>query len=46
VQYLWYLGLDQETAAATLGVSTRTLRRYWRDGRDALRRALPNFTFD
>jgi len=46
VQYLWYLGLDQETAAATLGVSTRTLRRYWRDGRDALRQTLPNFTFD
>ena len=46
VQYLWYLGLDQETAAATLGVSTRTLRRYWRDGRDALRQTLPDFSFD
>ena len=46
VQYLWYLGLDQETAAATLGVSTRTLRRYWRDGRDALRQTLPVFSFE
>ena len=46
VQYLWYLGLDQETAAANLGVSTRTLRRYWRDGRDTLRQTLPDFSFD
>jgi len=46
VQYLWYLGLDQETAAANLGVSTRTLRRYWRDGRDTIRQTLPDFSFE
>jgi RNA polymerase sigma factor (sigma-70 family) len=42
VHCLWYLGLDQATAAASLGVSARTLRRYWRDGRDALRKSLPD----
>ena len=44
VQFLWYLGLDQETAAASLGVSPRTLRRRWREGRESLRKGLPDFT--
>ncbi len=37
VHCLWYLGLDQERAAAILGVTSRTIRRYWRMARDALR---------
>lgn len=42
VQLLWYLELDQSEAADRLGVSMRTLRRYWHDGRAALRRKLPD----
>ena len=46
VQFLWYLGLDQETAAASLGICSRTLRRHWREGQKSLRKALPDFRFD
>ncbi len=42
VQLLWYLELDHREAADRLGVSLRTLRRYWHDGRAALRRKLPD----
>jgi len=45
VHFLWYLGLDQERAAAALGISSRTLRRDWRMARDALRRELGELDF-
>ncbi len=46
VQLLWYLELDQTEAADRLGVSLRTLRRYWHDGRATLRRKLPDLIPD
>ena len=46
VQLLWYLELDQREAAGRLGVSLRTLRRYWHDGRATLRQLLPDLTHD
>lgn len=42
VELLWYHDLDQREAAARLGVSLRTLRRHWHDGRATLRRRLPD----
>jgi len=40
VHFLWYLGLDQATAAKMLGISDRTLRRHWREARATLRSRL------
>ncbi len=37
---IWYDGLTRQEAAATLGVSERTVRSRWQDARLALRRAL------
>lgn len=35
---IWYQGLDQESAAETLGVSVRTVKRRWQSARLALAR--------
>lgn len=45
VHYLWYLGLEQERAAAILGVTSRTVRRHWRMARDSLRRRFDELDF-
>lgn len=45
VHYLWYLGLDQERAAAILGVTSRTIRRHWRVARDSLRQQFDELDF-
>ena len=37
---VWYLGLDQQAAADTLGMSIRTLARRWQEGRKAVRLTL------
>lgn len=37
---VWYLGLEQDDVAATLGCSPRTVRRRWKDARDRIRRAV------
>jgi RNA polymerase sigma factor (sigma-70 family) len=37
---IWYLGLDQQSAADTLGMSLRTLARRWQEARQAVGRAL------
>ena len=39
-QLVWYLALDRTTAAATLGVSPRTLDRRWQEARAAVRQTL------
>jgi RNA polymerase sigma factor (sigma-70 family) len=36
----WYLGLDQQAAADTLGLSLRTLGRRWQEAREMVRRAV------
>ncbi len=45
VHCLWYLGLDQERAAAILGVTSRTVRRHWRMAREALRDRFDDLDF-
>jgi DNA-directed RNA polymerase specialized sigma24 family protein len=37
---IWYLGLDQQSAADALGMSLRTLARRWQEARQAVGRAL------
>lgn len=37
---IWYLGLDQQSAADALGISLRTLARRWQEARQAVRLAL------
>lgn len=37
---VWYLGLEQDEAATTLGCSTRTLRRRWKDAKERIRATL------
>ena len=37
----WYLGVQQEEAAAVLGCSVRTVKRRWEQVKDKLRSALP-----
>lgn len=37
---VWYLGLDQQAAAETLGVSLRTLERRWHEAREKIREKL------
>lgn len=34
---VWYLGLDQQSAADTLGVSVRTVARRWQEAREEIR---------
>jgi RNA polymerase sigma-70 factor (ECF subfamily) len=41
---IWYLGLDQEAAAKTLGCSLRTVSRRWQEARQAVRAALGDLT--
>jgi len=36
----WYLGLDQQTVADTLGMSLRTLGRRWQEAREMIRTAV------
>jgi RNA polymerase sigma-70 factor (ECF subfamily) len=40
VELLWYHGLSQAEAASVMGVSERTLQRYWQSARLRLREAL------
>ena len=40
---VWYLGLDQDTAAKTLGVSLRTLERRWHEARAMIQAKLSEF---
>lgn len=40
VDLLYYDGLDREQAARTLGISTKTVSRRWREARLALRRSI------
>jgi len=40
---VWYLGLDQDTAAKTLGVSLRTLERRWHEARTMIQAKLSGF---
>jgi RNA polymerase sigma factor (sigma-70 family) len=40
--HVWYMGADQETVARLLGVSTRSVKRYWREAREQIRRDLAN----
>jgi len=37
---VWYLGLDRESAAKTLGCSVRTLGRMWQEAREQVRQTL------
>lgn len=37
---VWYLGLEQDEAATTLGCSSRTVRRHWKEAKDRIRAAL------
>ena len=37
---VWYFGCDQEQVAATLGCSTRTVKRHWQAARQAISAAL------
>lgn len=37
---VWYMGADQHAIATLLGISTRTVKRYWRDARDQVRQSL------
>jgi RNA polymerase sigma factor (sigma-70 family) len=37
---IWYLGLDQQSAADALGMSLRTLARRWQEARQAVRLAI------
>lgn len=37
---VWYLGLDQPTVAATLGMSLRTLGRRWQEAREMVAKAV------
>lgn len=37
---VWYLGVDQKTAAETLGTSQSTVGRRWREARDMIRAKL------
>lgn len=46
VQLVWYLGFDQREAAEKLGVSVRTLRRYWHDGRAALKQKIGDLAIE
>jgi RNA polymerase sigma factor (sigma-70 family) len=39
----WYLGLDQQTVADTLGMSLRTLGRRWQEAREMVRKAVEDF---
>jgi RNA polymerase sigma factor (sigma-70 family) len=39
---VWYMGADQQTVAKFLNVSTRTVKRYWREAREQVRAALGN----
>ena len=39
---VWYLGLDRESAAKTIGCSVRTLGRMWAEARDLVGRAMEN----
>jgi len=39
----WYLGLDQQTVADTLGISLRTLGRRWQEAREMVRKAVEKF---
>lgn len=45
VHFLWYLGLSQPDAAKLLGVTDRTLRRWWADARATLRARLNEVDF-
>jgi RNA polymerase sigma factor (sigma-70 family) len=37
---IWYLGLDQESAAKTLGCSLRTVSRRWAEARESVQKAI------
>jgi RNA polymerase sigma factor (sigma-70 family) len=37
---VWYLGVDQKTAAETLGISRRTLQRRWQEAHEMVREKL------
>lgn len=37
---IWYLGVDQNTAAETLGISRRTLQRRWQEAHERVRQKL------
>lgn len=37
---VWFIGADRETVARLLGRSVRTVKRYWRDAREQIRREL------
>ena len=37
---IWYLGLDQEAAAKSLGCSLRTVSRRWAEAREAVQKAI------
>lgn len=39
-QLVWYMDADQQTVSQLLDVSPRTVKRYWRQARDAVRDAL------
>ena len=41
---VWYLGLEQDEVATTLGCSSRTVRRRWKDARERIRRAVDHGT--
>ena len=41
---IWYLGVDQEAAAKTLGCSLRTVSRRWQEARQAVRAVLGELT--
>jgi len=39
-QLVWYMGADQKTVAQLIGRSGRTVKRYWREAREHIRREL------
>ncbi len=43
---VWYLGVDRETAAKTLGISIRTVGRRWQEAREMMARAVEELSGD
>lgn len=39
-ELVWYMGADQQTVSEIVGKSTRTVKRYWQEARDSVRKAM------
>lgn len=37
---VWYMGADQATVSQLMGMSTRTVKRYWKEARESVKSAL------